>query len=153
MIYSIKSYRRGRERMEIYPKKGRNIKHLLILSVKSSSINTNHCLILSFSIRIAGFGEVVVPVKYLCDCDCSINNVKNSPKCNGAGTFECGICKCNEGNYGATCQCDITTEQQVNNTNACIGSDNTTTCSDQGNCVCGQCECFKQTVSRIELIL
>lgn len=99
----------------------------------------------SFSIRIAGFGEVVVPVKYLCDCDCSINNVKNSPKCNGAGTFECGICKCNEGNYGATCQCDITTEQQVNNTNACIGSDNTTTCSDQGNCVCGQCECFKQT--------
>lgn len=34
-----------------------------------------------------------------CECDCEKNtpsNSFNSTKCNSAGTYQCGICKCNE---------------------------------------------------------
>jgi len=30
----------------------------------------------------------------------------NSDSCNGNGTYECGVCSCNNGYYGDKCQCD-----------------------------------------------
>lgn len=67
---------------------------------------------------------------------------EDSVKCNGTGTFQCGICYCPQGRYGEQCQCDGFTklsdkECKPNNTTE-------TVCSGMGNCVCGKCVCHRQ---------
>ena len=65
-------------------------------------------LCFSFKVNVPGFGnDVVINVEMKCECNCEIDNsgVKNSPKCNGTGTLQCGICYCNEGRFGKECEC------------------------------------------------
>ncbi|XP_066912333.1 integrin beta-1-like [Clytia hemisphaerica] len=101
----------------------------------------------TFNINIPGFGEVKVDVELICQCPCeTLPNMReeNSVKCNGTGTFQCGICYCPEGRYGEQCQCDGFTklsdkECKPNNTTE-------TVCSGMGNCVCGKCVCHRQDI-------
>ncbi|XP_060070735.1 integrin beta-6-like [Ylistrum balloti] len=99
----------------------------------------------TFKINPEGLkAELNVDVAYNCQCDCQLPGVaeQNSSKCNGFGTFECGVCTCYEGWSGDNCSCD---ERQTD-IEACSPSGGNTTldtriCSGRGGCVCGQCQC------------
>lgn len=103
-------------------------------------------------IDIPLFGEVQIDIEYLCDCECTSAAQKKSSQCTKRGTLECAICKCNEGFFGSSCHCDQLSSVNPNNTTptmqSCLSdiNDNTTICSNQGSCVCGQCVCNKQKV-------
>ena len=43
----------------------------------------------------------------------------NSPACSENGTYECGICVCNDGYYGDRCQCDETSVSSETHHDAC----------------------------------
>ena len=108
-----------------------------------------HFLFHRTKITISGFGEVQINIKYLCDCECTSAAQKNSSECSTNGTFECAICKCNDGFFGDNCQCDQQSSVNPSNTlQSCLSNpnDNTTICSNQGKCVCGQCVCNKEKV-------
>ncbi|XP_034935978.1 integrin beta-nu [Chelonus insularis] len=78
--------------------------------------------------------ESMIEVELQCGCDCE----KKSPHCNN-GIDECGICRCNHGWSGETCDCDESnwTENRL----LCIKPDDTEVCSNRGECICGNCNC------------
>ncbi|XP_056008318.1 integrin beta pat-3-like isoform X2 [Ostrea edulis] len=95
---------------------------------------------LSFTIFPEGLEErVQVEVEHVCDCDCQLppEAETDSAKCNYNGTYECGICNCNSGWIGDSCECDNrgTAEQSCGTPNGI--------CNNAGNCTCRKCECFK----------
>ncbi|KAL6254269.1 hypothetical protein P5V15_014884 [Pogonomyrmex californicus] len=79
--------------------------------------------------------EVQIEVELLCGCDCK--NVKSSYCKHGIN--ECGICKCDFGWSGDTCDCDesFSIENRLQCTNG------TEICSNRGECICGICSCDK----------
>ncbi|XP_067216749.1 integrin beta-nu isoform X2 [Linepithema humile] len=81
--------------------------------------------------------EVQIEVELLCGCDCK--NVK-SLYCEH-GVNECGICKCDFGWSGETCNCDESSPTE--NRLLCIPVNNTEVCSNRGECICGTCNCDK----------
>lgn len=96
-------------------------------------------LFIRVTINIAGFGDVIVDVTHLCECNCT--DELNSPFCNSAGTYQCGICQCNLGRFGRSCKCDSSKPAQ-NDTSLCIDPNTPEEiCNGDGNCVCGKCEC------------
>ena len=106
---------------------------------------------LSTLINIIGFGAVQINIDYLCDCECTRAAENNSLRCSENGTLECAICKCNEGFFGNTCHCDESNlvGGSLNDTLLpCLQdpADNTTICSNQGSCICGQCVCNLEKV-------
>ncbi|CAL9689563.1 unnamed protein product [Knipowitschia caucasica] len=97
-------------------------------------------------IKPLGFNEEVeVVLNFICECECSAGGEKKSSKCHeGNGTFECGACKCNEGRIGRLCECskdEVRTEDLDAN---CRRDNGTDICSNNGDCVCGTCECKKR---------
>ncbi|KAK5598982.1 Integrin beta-1 [Crenichthys baileyi] len=97
-------------------------------------------------IKPQGFAEKVeVILDFICDCECAAKGVPNSKKCfESSGTFECGACKCNEGRIGQICECskdEVRTEDLDAN---CRKDNGTDICSNNGDCVCGTCECKKR---------
>uniref|UniRef100_A0A668A6D4 Integrin beta n=1 Tax=Myripristis murdjan TaxID=586833 RepID=A0A668A6D4_9TELE len=100
----------------------------------------------TIKIKPLGFTEEVeIVLKFICECECSKGGEANSEKCHeGNGTFECGACKCNEGRIGHLCECskdDVRTEDLDAN---CRKDNGTDICSNNGDCVCGTCECKKR---------
>lgn len=98
----------------------------------------------AFKISVPGFGDLEVDVNYLCECNCdNQGGEKKSDKCNGKGTFKCGICYCDPGRFGKTCECDSESQADTRN---CImpNATNKAICSGFGTCVCGKCECNKE---------
>nr|XP_034309795.1 integrin beta pat-3 isoform X2 [Crassostrea gigas] len=96
----------------------------------------------SFNMTIFSEGledRVQIEVEHQCDCDCQREPEAepNSTKCNQRGMYECGVCHCNEGWSGDSCQCDQRgTEAEACGTEAGI-------CSNVGNCTCRKCDCFE----------
>uniref|UniRef100_A0A3P9LZ69 Integrin beta n=1 Tax=Oryzias latipes TaxID=8090 RepID=A0A3P9LZ69_ORYLA len=112
------------------------------------SIESQKCLSKDEIIKIKPLGfneELVINLKFICDCQCSSGGEANSKKCfDGNGTFECGACKCNEGRIGRVCECskdEVRTEDLDAN---CRKDNGTDICSNNGDCVCGTCECKKR---------
>uniref|UniRef100_A0A665XE74 Integrin beta n=1 Tax=Echeneis naucrates TaxID=173247 RepID=A0A665XE74_ECHNA len=95
-------------------------------------------------IKPLGFTEEVeVVLNFICDCQCAAEGQPNSDVCHN-GTFECGACKCNEGRIGRLCECskdEVRTEDLDAN---CRKDNGTDICSNNGDCVCGTCECKKR---------
>lgn len=60
--------------------------------------------------------SIEIEVETQCDCSCG-DEEENSALCSGAGTYRCGMCHCNEGVTGETCQCD---SQSVQSQSSCI---------------------------------
>ena len=95
----------------------------------------------------------------ICGCDCERQDhgtyEMNSPKCSNNGTYKCGICDCNAGNFGKKCECNTSANNHFKNTQSCR-RDNTSLvdCSGRGECICGICDCFpppdEQSVSKIK---
>uniref|UniRef100_A0A673MJH5 Integrin beta n=1 Tax=Sinocyclocheilus rhinocerous TaxID=307959 RepID=A0A673MJH5_9TELE len=77
--------------------------------------------------------------------ECHKGGIANSPVCHfGNGTLECGACRCNEGRIGRVCECskdEVRTEDLDAN---CRMDNGTDICSNNGDCVCGTCECKKR---------
>lgn len=100
----------------------------------------------SFTIRVPGFGAVVMDLNFICQCECEKPSMaeENSTKCsNGNGTFACGQCVCNKERYGELCQCD-TPFDKLKDQSKCKSSPNATDevlCSGNGECACGKCVC------------
>ncbi|XP_060950033.1 integrin beta-1a [Limanda limanda] len=97
----------------------------------------------TIKIKPLGFTEEVeITLNFICECDCHKDAIKNSPSCHfGNGTYECGACKCNEGRVGRKCECssnDVATEDMDR---TCRKDNGTDICSNNGECVCGTCEC------------
>ncbi|KAI5610197.1 integrin, beta 1b precursor, partial [Silurus asotus] len=97
-------------------------------------------------IKPLGFNEeVVIDLKFICECECSKTGTPNSLKCHfGNGTLECGACRCNEGRIGRVCECskdDVRAEDLDAN---CRMDNGTDICSNNGDCICGTCECKKR---------
>uniref|UniRef100_A0A8P4G366 Integrin beta n=1 Tax=Dicentrarchus labrax TaxID=13489 RepID=A0A8P4G366_DICLA len=100
------------------------------------------------TIRIKPLGfteEVEIVLNFICDCQCATEGEPDSKKCfEGNGTFECGACKCNDGRIGRLCECskdEVRTEDLDAN---CRKDNGTDICSNNGDCVCGTCECKKR---------
>ncbi|XP_013186565.1 integrin beta-PS [Amyelois transitella] len=104
----------------------------------------------SFNIYPVGISEMLaVEVDMLCDCPCEHPDhfaFNNSPDvCSGQGISACGVCLCNAGRFGKSCECSaeagVSLEQErgCRPTNASSGP----LCSGRGTCICGVCECEK----------
>ncbi|XP_051984011.1 integrin beta-1b.1 [Xyrauchen texanus] len=89
--------------------------------------------------------EVEIVLNFICECVCYKDRIPNSPECsNGQGTLECGVCRCNEGRLGRICECskdEILTDDLDAN---CRMDNRTDICSNNGECVCGTCDCKKR---------
>uniref|UniRef100_A0A8C4DFF4 Integrin beta n=1 Tax=Dicentrarchus labrax TaxID=13489 RepID=A0A8C4DFF4_DICLA len=98
----------------------------------------------TIKIKPLGFTEEVeITLNFICECECHKDGIKNSPLCHN-GTYECGACKCNEGRVGRQCECssnDVATEDMDR---TCRKDNGTDICSNNGDCVCGTCECKKR---------
>ncbi|KAL5006354.1 hypothetical protein ScPMuIL_015160, partial [Solemya velum] len=101
-----------------------------------------------FAIYPVGLDEKLnITLELICQCDCEKPEAeeRNSIKCSeGNGTFECGICSCNEGRYGPLCECggnDATSQQSYE---ACKVPNTTIICSGRGECICGTCICNRR---------
>lgn len=86
------------------------------------------------------------------DCPCLVGNENelNSPTCNLHGNLSCGMCLCDSGFSGKTCECDLlnysSSKELDQKCRLPITDRNGTTslgpiCSDRGECSCGQCYC------------
>ncbi|XP_017881120.1 integrin beta-nu-like [Ceratina calcarata] len=79
--------------------------------------------------------KIVIDVELLCGCNCQDSK---SSRCDH-GTNECGICKCDFGWSGETCDCNE--NLSLNNVQQCIDGNSSKICSQRGDCVCGKCFC------------
>ncbi|XP_056336104.1 integrin beta-1b.2 [Danio aesculapii] len=94
----------------------------------------------TIKIKLLGFSEEVeILLNYICECECHKDGIKNSPECSGGqGTLECGVCRCNEGRLGRLCECSQDLDAY------CQKDMWSGICSNNGECVCGMCECKKR---------
>ncbi|XP_041928643.1 integrin beta-1-like [Alosa sapidissima] len=97
-------------------------------------------------IKMQGFTEEVeVQLNFICECDCHKTGINNSQICHfGNGSFECGACRCNEGRIGQKCECSTDEVRTEDLDASCRMDDGTDICSNNGDCVCGTCECKKR---------
>ena len=71
-------------------------------------------------VRFQGFGVVNVTLISICDCPCSSAPSPASPECSSSGDLICGVCECQEGYSGSSCEC------MSNTTLSCIEPGSTT---------------------------
>uniref|UniRef100_A0A673BZV5 Integrin beta n=1 Tax=Sphaeramia orbicularis TaxID=375764 RepID=A0A673BZV5_9TELE len=100
----------------------------------------------TIKIKPLGFTEEVeITLNFICECECHKDGIENSDLCHfGNGTYECGACKCNDGRVGRFCECsshEVATEDMDR---TCRKDNGTDICSNNGECVCGTCECKKR---------
>uniref|UniRef100_A0A671PLN6 Integrin beta n=1 Tax=Sinocyclocheilus anshuiensis TaxID=1608454 RepID=A0A671PLN6_9TELE len=103
----------------------------------------------SFTIRPVGFKDrLEVSVDYHCDCRCTYFTKTNSSRCNSAGTYSCGMCRCEPGHLGVRCECE---EGEVDHQHlsACREAEGKQVCSGRGECSCNQCLCYESEFGKI----
>ncbi|XP_073485974.1 integrin beta-1-A-like isoform X2 [Aquarana catesbeiana] len=100
----------------------------------------------SIKIKPLGFTEEVeIFLKFICECDCQEWGTPDSPECHfGNGTFECGACRCNEGRIGKQCECSTEQVSSEDMDAQCRKENSSEICSNNGDCICGQCVCKKR---------
>lgn len=54
--------------------------------------------------------NLIIDLEYECECSCSSKKSTSyeaqSKKCSKQGNLQCGVCKCFNGRFGESCQCD-----------------------------------------------
>ncbi|KAM5157108.1 integrin beta-1 [Mantella aurantiaca] len=100
----------------------------------------------SIKIKPLGFTEEVeILLKFICECDCQQSGIPASPECHfGSGTFECGACRCNDGRIGKQCECSTEQVSSEDMDAQCRKENSSEICSNNGDCICGQCVCKKR---------
>nr|AXE40322.1 integrin beta 1 [Gobiocypris rarus] len=122
---------------------GDEVKFDIEITAKGCPSNGNSETI---KIKPLGFNEEVeIVLNFICECECHKDGIPNSPACHfGNGKLECGICRCNEGRLGRLCECsqnEVKTDDLDAN---CRIGNGTEVCSNNGECLCGTCECKKR---------
>lgn len=95
----------------------------------------------TITISPVGLKETLqLDVQIICECECEQEDKeeRNSEKCSGLGTYECGICACHESRYGPKCECDVRNVDTVKDEMACRNQNETRVCSNRGQCNCGK---------------
>ncbi|KAJ8712386.1 hypothetical protein PYW07_005228 [Mythimna separata] len=100
------------------------------------------------TIRIAesqlGQDALTLEVDIQCGCACSSQVQERTPMCSINSHFVCGVCQCNKGWSGPSCDCAIGNENESAELMAQCREPNATrsiACSGAGECMCGECEC------------
>ncbi|XP_044280590.1 integrin beta-1 isoform X1 [Varanus komodoensis] len=97
-------------------------------------------------IKPLGFTEEVeIHLEFICECDCHNEGVPDSQECHfGNGTFECGACRCKTGRIGKFCECSMDEVNSEDMSGTCRPANSSEICSNNGECICGQCVCKKR---------
>lgn len=90
-----------------------------------------------------------IEIEKPCSCLDTTEGEPNSDVCSTNGEFKCGSCFCDDGWTGKTCQCNLqalSSDRELENlcseTKIVNGeSVQLSTCSDRGDCLCGECFC------------
>ncbi|KAK8725734.1 hypothetical protein OTU49_010446 [Cherax quadricarinatus] len=91
--------------------------------------------------------NLTIDLEMLCDCQCerpgNEGYIEGAELCNFHGTYQCGVCKCNSGYLGRTCECGTNTPWGTGNFDdtSCRESNSSAICSGRGTCTCGECKC------------
>lgn len=132
---------------------GQNVTFDVRLEVKSCSQDPEQW---SNTIQIHPVGiEEKLTATVFVDCECPCERPEseepNSPACSGNGTYECGVCDCDDGYYGDRCQCDETSVDAETHHDACRVDNASAICTGHGRCECGRCVCDAISKSDPEL--
>ncbi|XP_065897542.1 integrin beta-1-like [Dysidea avara] len=95
----------------------------------------------NLTVRVPGFGQFVVEIEGVCDCECTDNPSRADPICNmGNGDLVCGLCECDPGWVGDRCECSADNVTAVDD---CPLGPNGVVCTsqDRGTCICNTCQC------------
>ncbi|XP_055593573.1 integrin beta-nu [Uranotaenia lowii] len=90
--------------------------------------------------------ELEIDIRSTCQCEREEDSSKDSEYCRGNGDYQCGMCNCNAGWIGKTCECDLKNfDSNDDLLNQCRGEteydEPGPICSDRGECQCGLCLC------------
>ncbi|XP_041972137.1 integrin beta-1-A-like [Aricia agestis] len=85
--------------------------------------------------------KLLVDIELDCECECEKKGEGKSKMCNEAGTYQCGVCACDDNRYGPTCQCSGSKDATDTDKYKCNYQNETQPCSGRGTCRCGKCEC------------
>ncbi|XP_050504277.1 integrin beta-PS isoform X2 [Diabrotica virgifera virgifera] len=93
------------------------------------------------------YDRLIIDLEIICECHCEKPGnpyyQEHAPVCSRMGTYKCGICECNPGNFGKHCECiadDIYTNITANYCSP-PNAPNELECSGRGQCVCNKCVC------------
>ncbi|KAM9252702.1 integrin beta-2 [Dugong dugon] len=97
----------------------------------------------SFVIRALGFTDTVtVHVRPQCECNCHDASSRRS-HCSDRGVVECGICRCQPGYMGKSCECQTQGRSSQEIEGSCRKDNSSVVCSGLGECICGVCVCHR----------
>ncbi|XP_008581666.1 PREDICTED: integrin beta-2, partial [Galeopterus variegatus] len=99
----------------------------------------------SFVIRPLGFTDTVT-VRVLPQCECRCRDQESRSFCRGKGSVECGVCRCDSGYTGKSCECQTHGRSSQELEGSCRKDNNSVICSGLGDCICGQCVCHASDV-------
>ncbi|CAK1549667.1 unnamed protein product [Leptosia nina] len=86
--------------------------------------------------------EAVMKFHVPCACGCSSKVELQSPRCNGRGSFSCGVCSCDKGWSGTFCETPIC-EKKRGDVPCTDSARSDIECSGNGVCgPCDECVCF-----------
>ncbi|XP_055541726.1 integrin beta-nu [Wyeomyia smithii] len=87
-----------------------------------------------------------IEIRQHCQCELTHEPISGSEFCRGHGDFSCGMCFCDAGWIGRTCECNLLSfDTSADLLNECRAEGEFDElgliCSDRGECICGQCLC------------
>ncbi|XP_053673915.1 integrin beta-nu [Anopheles nili] len=92
--------------------------------------------------------DLHIDLRTACSCEQNEKGMELSKLCNFNGDYVCGLCNCYAGWIGKTCECNLQNTQNMKELfEQCVAPSaeddlrSGPVCSDQGECVCGQCYC------------
>nr|XP_013189781.1 unnamed protein product [Amyelois transitella] len=90
-----------------------------------------------------GQDTLALEVQVQCGCNCSGDQLKDiSMSCPLNSHPVCGVCQCDKGWSGPSCDCSITDDTaSAELMMQCRAPNASRTCSGAGDCLCGKCEC------------
>ncbi|XP_048094355.1 integrin beta-2-like [Alosa alosa] len=106
------------------------------------TVSTESCVLpASFDIKSLGSQDnLTVELTARCNCECG--DQPDPEFCSYAGNPVCGKCRCDEGHFGASCECSVSDDDSP-----CRKRQGAPVCSGRGVCVCGQCDCHRELMS------
>lgn len=100
----------------------------------------------TFDIRALGFTDTVT-VRVLPQCECQCRDQRqNRGLCGDRGSMQCGVCRCEAGYIGKSCECQTQGRSSQELEGSCRKDNSSAVCSGLGDCVCGQCVCHASDV-------
>ncbi|XP_055636899.1 integrin beta-nu [Toxorhynchites rutilus septentrionalis] len=90
--------------------------------------------------------ELVIDIRKTCNCELEQEPIPSSDVCMGNGDYSCGMCNCQAGWIGKTCECNLQNfDNSADLLNLCRAETEFDelgpVCSERGECICGQCHC------------